>query len=51
MEKKLKPVENWRDMLREIYSLENEEPEIMYDLSAYDMIEESPTGTLKGVSL
>jgi len=51
MGKRLKAVENWVELLHEIYSLENDEPEIMYDLSADELIEESPTGTLKGVSL
>ena len=50
--KNLKVSDNWKALLHEIYTLEEKEPEaIMYDLSADEMIEESPTGTLKGVSL
>jgi len=50
--KELKAVENWVELLHEIYTLEQNHPEeIMYDLSADKLIAESPTGTLKGISL
>jgi len=54
MEKKVLRIDrNWKLRLSEIYALEENgrDDDIMYDLSAEQMIEESPTGTLKGVSL
>ena len=50
--KTLKMNKDWKLKLYEIYALEeNGDDDIMYDLSAEQMIAESPTGTLKGVSL
>ena len=41
----------WKKLLREIYEREeNEEPEL-WTPDAEEMIEQSPTGTLKGISL